>query len=76
MNPSERREYTDMAVNQDGNSSDKKSFQETVNRITTFQSSLTAMPDHIPFIVDCHHHLKVDPPHQLKIDPPWFKLDL
>jgi len=36
----------------DGNSSDKKSFQETVALIKQFQSSLKAMPDNIPFIVD------------------------
>lgn len=36
----------------DGNSSDKKSFQETLILIKQFQSSLKDMPDNIPFIVD------------------------
>lgn len=36
----------------DGNSSDKKSFQETLKLIKQFQSSLKDMPDNIPFIVD------------------------
>lgn len=36
----------------DGNSSDKKSFQETVKLIKEFQTSLKEMPDNIPFIVD------------------------
>lgn len=35
-----------------GNSSDKKSFQETVKLMKEFQSSLKNMPDNIPFIVD------------------------
>jgi transposase len=36
----------------DGNSSDKKSFQETVSLIKEFQASLKEMPNNIPFIVD------------------------
>lgn len=36
----------------DGNSSDKKSFQETVKLIKEFQASLKDMPGDIPFIVD------------------------
>ena len=35
-----------------GNSSDKKSFQDTLHLIKQFQSSLKDMPDNIPFIVD------------------------
>jgi len=35
-----------------GNSSDKKSFQETVKSMKAFQLSLTNMPDNIPFVVD------------------------
>jgi len=35
-----------------GNSSDKKSFQETVKVMKAFQTSLSEMPDNIPFVVD------------------------
>lgn len=35
-----------------GNSSDKKSFQETVKLMQDFQASLANMPDNIPFVVD------------------------
>lgn len=35
-----------------GNSSDKKSFQETVKFMKEFQASLSNMPDNIPFVVD------------------------
>lgn len=36
----------------DGNSGDKKNFQETLILIKKFQASLTTMPNNIPFIVD------------------------
>jgi transposase len=36
----------------DGNSSDKRSFQDTLKLMTEFQSALASIPDNIPFIVD------------------------
>jgi transposase len=36
----------------DGNSSDKKSFQETVRRVTEFMQALKTAPEHVCFVVD------------------------
>ncbi len=43
----------------DGNSSDKKNFQETVKIMKSFQTSLANMPDNIPFVVGASFYMPI-----------------